>query len=284
MVRAARALRVRYGATAVARALGLRRQRLYESPARRAVRRRRPRSGDRALARQIKRIQGEEPTYGYRRVTARLRRRMRVNRKRVQRVMRRFGYRSIGYQGRRGRRRHLPVATAIRAQQPNRLWGMDLTSFWAGDRVGHLVIATDHCDRDLTGWRLTDLPPTAQTAIDTLELGITERAGEYLGDLEVRTDGGPQFVAYRFTRSVTEHGLKQTVTPKRSPQFNPFAEAFFGAFKEECVYQSAWHNWDEAVEGITRWIHKYRHTREQLALGGVAPLEYRALLLHKLAA
>jgi transposase InsO family protein len=95
------------------------------------------RAGDRALGRQIRVILDEEPTYGYRRVTARLRRRRRINRKRVQRIMQAKGWRSLGYQGRRGtKRRRLPIATAIHAEQPNRLWGLDRTSFWAGDRVG----------------------------------------------------------------------------------------------------------------------------------------------------
>jgi hypothetical protein len=49
-------------------------------------------------------------------VTYRLRRHLgRLNKKRMQRVMRRYGYRSLGYQGRRGRRRRLPVSKTIRA-------------------------------------------------------------------------------------------------------------------------------------------------------------------------
>jgi putative transposase len=275
---------VKYGATAVARALGVRRQRLYaEVESRARPRASRLRAGDRALARRIRQVMDEEPTYGYRRVTARLRRRRRINRKRVQRIMRAKGWRSLGYQGRRGtKRRRLPIATMIHAAQPNRLWGLDHTSFWAGDRVGHILIATDHCDRDAMSYRLTAEPPTAQTAIDTLEQAVEERGGEYLGELEIRTDGGPQFVAHRFTATVRRLGFKQTVTPKRSPQYNPFAEALLGALKEECVYQSDWKSYEEAVRAIEAWFHKYRHRREQNALGGLAPLEYRVKLLRRL--
>ncbi len=108
---------------------------------------------------------------------------------------------------------------------------MDHTSFWAGDRVAYVVEATDHCDRDAMGYRITDQPPTAQTAIDTLEQAVAARAGEYLGELEIRTAGGPQFVAHRFTATVRRLGFTQTVTPKRSPQYNPFAAAILGAFE-----------------------------------------------------
>lgn len=278
---------MRHGATAVARALGVRRQRLYGVEMhRRRSRAGRLRAGDRELARRIRSVMDDEPTYGYRRVTARLRRTIRpLNRKRVQRVMRRWGYRSLGYQGRRGRRRQrLPVSTSIHAGRPNRLWGMDHTSFWAGDRVAYVVVATDHCDRDAPGYRITDQPPTAQTAIDAFELAVAERAGEYLGDLEVRTDGGPQFVARRFVRALQRRGVRQTVTPKSSPQHNPFAEALLGAFKEECVYQSDWTCYEDAVPDAEAWFEKYRHRREQNVLGGLAPMEYRAKLLQELAA
>ncbi len=270
----------------MARALGLRRQRLYSSRGvRRAGRASRSRIGDRELAQQIRRVLDEEPTYGYRRVTARLRRsQRRLNRKRVQRVMRRWSYRSLGYQGRRGRRRRLPVSTAIRAEQPNRLWGMDHTSFWAGDRVGYVLLVTDHCDRDAPGVRISHRPPTAQTAIDVLELARAERRGEYLGELEIRTDGGPQFVAYAFEQAVRRAGLRHTVTPAASPEFNPFAESLLGAFKEECVYQSHWRCYAEAEKDVEAWFQKYRQRREQNVLGGIAPLEYRAALLQKLAA
>ncbi len=274
-----------YGATAVARALGLRRQRLYAPPA--AARRvTRSRVGDRELAGQIRTVLDEEPTYGYRRVTARLRRSQRLlNRKRVQRVMRRYGYRSLGYQGRRGhRRQRLPVSKAIHAVQPNRLWGMDHTSFWAGDRLGYVLLATDHCDRDTPGLRISDSPPSAQTAIDVLELARAERRGEYLGELEIRTDGGPQFVAHAFTTAVRKAGLRHTVTPAASPEYNPFAESLLGAFKEECVYQSHWNSYAQAEKEVEAWFKKYRERREQNVLGGLAPLEYRAVLLQNLAA
>jgi len=100
----------------------------------------------------------------------------------------------------------------------------------------------------------------------------------------VRTDGGPQFVAYRFAAAITRLGLKQTVTPKCSAQHNPVAEALRGAFKEECVYQSHWTVYAEAACDVEAWFHKYRHRREQNVLGGLAPLEYRVKLLQELAA
>lgn len=285
MAVAARTLKASYPAAAVARTLQLRRQRLYPRAAAAAVATARcERPGEATLATAIRQILDEEPTYGYRRVTFRLRRQQRVNRKRVYRLMRRHGWRSLGYQGRRGgRRRRLPVGTAIRAERPNGRWGTDWTCFWAADRWLWLAPIIDHCDRDVPGWRIVE-HPTAQAAVDALELAVTARQGEYLGDLEIRSDAGPQFTAHRYAQAIARLGLRHTVTPARSPDHNPFAEAFIGAFKEECVYQSHWTSREQAIAEVEAWIHKYRSRREQAALGGLAPLEYRAVRLQQLAA
>ncbi len=122
------------GDAASAWALKSRRPRLYQRASVAAAAARTPRPGDEALAVEIRQILDEEPTSGYRRVTFRLRRRHRVNRKRVQRLMRERGWRSLGYQGRRGRRRRLPVGRRIHAARPNERWGTDWTCFWAYDR------------------------------------------------------------------------------------------------------------------------------------------------------
>ena len=63
----------------------------------------------------------------------------------------------------------------------------------------------------------------------------------------------------------------RTVTPKGSPQYNPFAEALLGAFKEECVYQSDWKAYEEAVRGIEAWFHKYRTAASRMPLAGWPP-------------
>jgi len=281
---AARTLKESYPAAAVARALKIRRQRLYPKGASVAAAvARAPRPGDEELAVEIRKIMDEEPTYGYRRVTFRLRRTRRVNKKRIQRLMRERGWRSLGYQGRRGKRRRLPVGKSIHAERSNERWGTDWTCFWAYDCWLWFVVVVDHCDRDTPGWRTVE-SPTAQAAEDALEMAVEERRGEYLGDLEVRSDGGPQFTAHRYGRAIERLGLRHTVTPARSPNYNPFAEAFFGSFKEEFVYQSHWTSRAQAKDEAEAWMVKYRSLREQAALGGLAPLEYREQMLRKLAA
>ena len=80
------------------------------------------------------------------------------------------------------------------------------------------------------------MQPTAQPAVDALEMAVVERAGEYLGDIEIRSDGGPRFTAHRYAEEIARPGLRHTVTPVRSPDHSPFVEAFIAALKEEWVH------------------------------------------------
>ena len=163
------------------------------------------------------------------------------------------------------------IPTAIQAARSNVRWGTDWTCFWTADRWLWLVPIVDHWDRDIPGWSIVE-HPTAQAAVDALEMAVVERESEYFGDVEVRSDGGPQFTAHRYARAIARLGLRHTVTPARSPDYNPFAEAFIAAFKEESVYQSHWTSHEQAVREVEAWIHKYRSRREQAALGGLVLL------------
>src|SRR5262249_247302 len=70
---------------------------------------------------------------------------------------------------------------------------------------------------------------------------LSRRAGRLRSErslrVEIRTCGGPQFVAHRYTATICRLGFTQTVTPKRSPQYNPFAEALLGALNRSLVSQ-----------------------------------------------
>jgi len=56
-------------------------------------------------------------------------------------------------------------------------------------------------------------------------------------------------------------------------------EAFWGTLKAEMYYLHKFHDCESLKAAIDRYIHFYNNGRYQLRLGGLAPLEYRTLLL-----
>ena len=85
-------------------------------------------SRDEALLDEIKRIKGEHPYWGYRRVWAQLfyRGEKKVNRKRVYRIMKENGLLvlQVVHKAKRVERRNKP-----RADRPLQYWGIDMTKF-----------------------------------------------------------------------------------------------------------------------------------------------------------
>ena len=99
------------------------------------------------------------PTYGYRRITALLKRKRRsdghdqVNAKRVYRLMKKHGLLLARHTGRRQRRKH---ESRVIAPRSNMRWCSDGLEFtcWNGEIV-RVVFAVDCHDREVIGWVAT---------------------------------------------------------------------------------------------------------------------------------
>ena len=71
--------------------------------------------------------------------------------------------------------------------------------------------------------------------------GMKKRVEELeraLGRKALEGDNGPEYTSHRFRPFVRAMGLIPCHTPRRSPASNGLAEAFFGNFKRDDVYQA----------------------------------------------
>jgi len=59
---------------------------------------------------------------------------------------------------------------------------------------------------------------------------------------------GPEHTSHRFWPFVRAMGLIPCHTPRRSPESNGLAEAFFGSFKRGDVYQACWSGYSSGNE------------------------------------
>ena len=55
-------------------------------------------------------------------------------------------------------------------------------------------------------------------------------------------------------------------------------EAFWGTLKAEMYYLNTFSDYDGLKSSIDHYIYFYNYQRYQIGLGGLIPLEYRALL------
>jgi len=258
-----------YTATLVAATLAISRSSLYY--------RKQPRGSraDRAYDGEIVMACGVKPTYGYRRVAWWLWRNegLRVNRKRVLRVMRERG---LLVRSRRLRARRRKEWGRVEAVAPNQIWQSDMTKIWAGPSAGwaYLVSVIDCCTREIVGWNLSHRCRTEE-ALAAVEQAVLDRLpeGSRAADLTLTTDNGTQFTSTRFLETVGRLGITHRRTAYHHPEGNSYIERFHRSLKEEEVWTAEYRSLEEARESIARWIEEYNHDRPHRGVKNRTPHE-----------
>jgi len=152
----------------LARSLGVSRSSLYY------VSLREPK--DLFLRDQIIETLNEHPAYGQRRIGITLN----INRKRIRRVMRKFGLQpAIRRKKPKYARKTSPSGTPNRTQgispiAPNVIWNGDFTEFLFHGRKIYLATVIDRYTREVIGWQI-GLHHTTQLILDVLEEAVRKR-------------------------------------------------------------------------------------------------------------
>lgn len=227
----------------------------------------------------ISRLLSASPaSYGYRRLHALLKRHgLRCNPKTVWRVLRRRGWLATGRRSRvRDGRRH---EGQVRVAEPNRRWASDITGIRAWDgQKWRLAIMIDCADRMVLAWRFAKRI-TAEDLAKMLREAVFRRFGEArtrAQGIEFLSDNGPEYTSHRFRPFVRAMGLIPCHTPRRSPESNGLAEAFFGSFKRDYVYQACLETVEVVGRQIPAWIDHYNQQAPHSALGMQSPAEFYA--------
>jgi putative transposase len=225
---------------------------------------------------------GSPASYGYRRVHALLKRRGVVcNPKTVWQVMHRQGWLSTSRS--QVRRPGRPHDGRVQVAESNRRWASDITSIRAWDgQKGRLAVLLDCADRMVLAWRFAKRI-TAEDLAEMLREAVFQRFGEDRAGaqgIELLSDNGPEYTSHRFRPFVQAMGLVPCHTPRRSPESNGLAEAFFGSFKRDYVYQASLESLDSVAQQLPTWIDHYHREAPHSALGMRTPSEcYAAWVL-----
>ena len=201
--------------TVVCRVLGVPRSTVYYHPHRRKA----P-VVDEVMATRIKGVIERYSRYGYRRVRAVLKNRdgLVVNRKKVQRIMKRKGWMVRRRpSGKRPRAAGLPSVV----ESSNTLWATDYAHIFCGkDAWCHLALVIDCGDRELIGWRLSR-SGKATVAEAALEDALVHRFGllrKVSAPLTIRSDNSLVFTSKRYRSTVRLYGLEQEFITPYTPE------------------------------------------------------------------
>ena len=233
----------------------------------------------------IQKIAVEMPAYGYRRITAALRRAgWEVNQKRVLRLMRADNLlclRKRAFVRTTDSDHQLQVYPNLaRDLQPtglNQLWVADITYIRLALEFVYLAVILDAFSRRVIGWAL-GRTLEAELALEALRLAIA--GGRVAPGLVHHSDQGVQYASQDYIELLTKQGILISMSRRGNPYDNAQAESFIKTLKYEEVYRTEYLGFADAWRRIGKFIESvYNEKRLHSALGYLPPAEFEQQLL-----
>jgi putative transposase len=230
-------------------------------------------NNDLALTRRLDELFTAWPFLGSRRMAAMLRATGHtINRKRVQRLMRKMGIAALGPKPRTtkpapGHKLFPYLLRNVTIDRPNHVWAADITYIPIGRGFLYLVAVIDWASRAVLAWRLSNTMDTA-FCVSALEEAL---AG--FGKPEIfNTDQGSQFTSALFTSTLTAAGVKISMDGRGRWIDNVFIERLWRSLKYEDIYLKGYADGHDAKRGIADWVTFYNHRRPHQALANRTPM------------
>lgn len=245
---------------------------------------------DEYLVEQIGGIRDEFSGYGYRRVTRELANKgIRVNHKRVARIMRQNGLSAVQ------KRKFIattdsdhtdPVFPNLYNNQipsrPDLVWVGDITYIRLRSGFAYLAALLDACSRKVVGYALSRRMDTELTlaALDAACLSRMPAPGTCIH----HTDRGSQYANAKCRRALQEYGLIGSMSAPRNPYDNAQAESFMKTLKVEEVYLDRYESFRDVVARLPRFIEDvYNAKRMHSALGYMSPNHFEEAFARQVA-
>jgi putative transposase len=247
--------------------LGLHRSTLYYEPAE-------ANPEDLEIMNQIDRQYLRTPFYGSRRMTVVLQERgYEVNRKRVQRLMRRMGLEGLapGPSTSRPHPEHTVYPYLLRGlviDRPNQVWSADITYIPLRMGFAYLMALLDWFSRKVLAFRLCNTLD-ARFCVEALEEALDRYGRPEISN----TDQGAQFTSTTYTSVLKRHEVQISMDGKGRCKDNIFVERLWRAVKYEEVYLHAYDSMSEAARGIERYFEFYNTVRPHQSLDYQRPNE-----------
>ena len=222
--------------------------------------------------------------YGYRRVTAELRRQgLLVNHKRVARLMREDNLLAVQPRAfvvttdsKHQLEVYLNLARRMKLTGINQLWVADITYIRLRTEFVYLAVILDAFSRKVVGWEL-DRTLATRLAKAALEKAIALRQPP--PGVVHHSDRGVQYASDEYVQTLQAHQMIPSMSRPANPYDNASCESFMKTLKREEIYANTYVDLEHLRANIEAFIEQYyNRCRLHSALGYQAPDEFEQQL------
>jgi len=241
----------------LAKQLGISRQSLYYKP--------KLPEKDLKLRAEIEKLMVKHKAYGHKRLAIELK----INKKRVLRVMKLFGLKPQ----RRRKRLNKPqdfgqapmaipnLVQGIIINAPNQVWVSDFTYLPYYGRFVYLATLEDIFTRQVIGWEVSVRHNT-----DLVAQALLNALNHYPAPQIAHSDQGSEYRSQIYLNLLKSCNIQPSMSEKASPWQNSHQESFYSGFKLELGHPECRPALGELIEAIAQQIHYYNNQRIHTAL------------------
>lgn len=218
--------------------------------------------------------------YGYRRITATLRRQgSSINHKTVQRLMAQLNLKSCvrikkyrAYNGQIGKVAPNILARSFDAARPNEKWVTDVTEFNVSGEKLYLSPIMDLYNGEIVAYEIAKRPLFNMIGSMLAKAFKRLRPGD---EPVLHSDQGWQYQMFEYQRQLVSRSITQSMSRRGNCLDNASMESFFGTLKSEFFYLNKFSSIDMLRAGLIDYIRYYNYDRIKLKLNGLSPIDYR---------
>lgn len=252
--------------TGLAKKLGIARSSLYYRHKRPAV--------DEEVKKQIEAVLTDNPAYGHKRIALALK----LNKKRILRVMKKFGLKPYKRRVKKPRKKEdegkpeTKYQNLIKDAKPvkrDEIWVSDFTYLKFREKFIYLATIMDLFSREIVGFTVSRFH-NSELVLGALEDAM--RKNNPPGYLH--SDQGSEYDSQQYTSLAEGLGIHISMSAKSSPWENAYQESFYSQFKVDLGRTDRFNELGELIEAISGALLYYNTKRIHTTLK-MSPEQYR---------
>lgn len=208
-----------------------------------------------------------------------------INKKKVQRIMKKYGllsqikklFKSITNSQHKFRK-YANLIKDLIITKPNQIWAADITYVRLPYGFCYVAVIIDLFSRKIKGWAVSKKLDHQSLTVPALKVALSGNPAPLIH----HSDQGVQYACDDYTDLLKEHHIQISMSAKGNPYQNSICESFLKTLKYNEVYLNEYETFQEAAANIERFINQvYNQKRLHSSIGYLPPDEFEQQFINQ---